>query len=411
MFRKAVMQQAFLKAGFMGFQGAGKTFTAACLMLGLILHARKLKLPYADKPVGFVDSETGSDWVIPMFEEHGVELVSVKTQSFKDLLDAMDEAEKECSGLIIDSITHFWREFTESYQDKKKRKRIEFSDWNFLKSNEGWGRYTSRYVNSNLHIAMCGRAGFEYDFFEDEDGKKQIEKTGVKMKAETETGFEPSLLVHMERQIDASSNQMVRVAHVVKDRGRLLDGKSFGMPHYDNVTEAMRHTYGTFVPHIKWLALGGEHVGVDLTRNSKEMIPGPEGKSEFAQRKLQRAILLEKLDVLMAELGVSGTAKEAVVKRAAMLKSLFGTDSRTEIDEVIPFEFLRSGVSQMHIRARGVDMDGNPPVNAHEEPEEEPGGVANGVAEANELTDAVDANVEAARIAKSKVRRYAEPQP
>jgi hypothetical protein len=44
-------------------------------------------------------------------------------------------------------------------------------------------------------VIICGRAGYEYDYFEDDEGKKQLEKTGIKMKAETEMGFEPSLLV------------------------------------------------------------------------------------------------------------------------------------------------------------------------------------------------------------------------
>jgi hypothetical protein len=41
---------------------------------------------------------------------------------------------------------------------------------------------------------MCGRAGDDTEQYTDENGKRQFEKVGVKMKTEGETGFEPSLL-------------------------------------------------------------------------------------------------------------------------------------------------------------------------------------------------------------------------
>jgi hypothetical protein len=45
---------------------------------------------------------------------------------------------------------------------------------------------------------MCGRAGDDLEQYVDENGKRQLEKIGTKMKTEAETGFEPSLLVLME---------------------------------------------------------------------------------------------------------------------------------------------------------------------------------------------------------------------
>ena len=73
-------------------------------------------------------------------------------------------------------------------------------------------------------MIVCGRAGFEYDFQEKEDGsgRKELVKTGVKMKAESEFGYEPSLLVHMERASDLKDLSKVhREASILKDRGAL----------------------------------------------------------------------------------------------------------------------------------------------------------------------------------------------
>jgi hypothetical protein len=159
--------------------------------------------------------------------------------------------------LLIDSISHFWREFTEAYAKKRNRHRgLEFSDWAYLKSE--WGKFTDAYVNSAAHIIMCGRAGYEFDFFEDENGKKQLEKTGVKMRAETETGYEPSLLIWLERHMDMDSRKVYREAHVLKERFDVIDGKTFRDP-----------TFANFLPHIELLNLGGQQVGVDTTRTSE----------------------------------------------------------------------------------------------------------------------------------------------
>src|SRR3990167_2911659 len=184
LFKKAENTQAYLKMGIMGLAGSGKTFTAAHTAIGLIEMLRARGLPEGDRPVFFADTETGSSYVKRHFDDAGIELFTAKTRAFSDLIQIVNEAEQNSGLLLLDSITHYWREFTESYAKKKKTNRLEFKDWNYLKTE--WGRFTDRYVNSKLHIIMCGRMGYEYDFFTDDDGKRQLEKTAVKMKARSE---------------------------------------------------------------------------------------------------------------------------------------------------------------------------------------------------------------------------------
>jgi len=64
-----------LKGGILGFAGSGKTMTMALIAIGL--H----KLIKHDKPVLFLDSETGSSYVKELFENAGVPIQGKKNSS------------------------------------------------------------------------------------------------------------------------------------------------------------------------------------------------------------------------------------------------------------------------------------------------------------------------------------------
>jgi hypothetical protein len=49
--------------------------------IGLIKHLKELGVSYANKPAAFFDTETGSDWLIPLFEKAGIPLVVAKKKS------------------------------------------------------------------------------------------------------------------------------------------------------------------------------------------------------------------------------------------------------------------------------------------------------------------------------------------
>src|SRR3990172_10901399 len=234
LFQPAINQTAYLKAGFYGFAGSGKTFTATLIALGIM---GRLK---SKKPVAFFDTETGSDWVIPKFKAVGLDLVVVKRRAFKDLLEAVKEAEQYCDVLIIDSISHLCNELLSTYMREKNKKRLDFPDCNYLKPQ--WQQFTDLYLNSRLHILMCGRAGNIWDFvdhgadFKDQGEEKRFElvKTGTKMKAETDMGYEPSLLIEMERIKKEGGRGWIHRSTVLKDRSDLLDGSQFDDPTFDN---------------------------------------------------------------------------------------------------------------------------------------------------------------------------------
>jgi hypothetical protein len=354
LFTPATNTQAFLKAGLMGFAGSGKTYTATKLAIGLVQLMKDLKMPLGEKPALFLDTETGSDWVAPQFVEAGIPLHAAKTRAFVDLKEALREAEQDASVLLIDSITHFWRDLTESYARKKNRQRgLEFQDWAVLKQQ--WGEFTDLFVNSNLHIILCGRAGYEYDFFEQESGKKELQKTGVKMKAESDTGYEPSILIHMERDMDIKTMTVQRVAHILKDRADRLDGMSIPNP-----------TFNDFRPHIEFLALGGDQFGVDTTRNSEGLFDR-DGRSAWQWREEQREITLDRIKALLIQEGLDGTSTDAKKARVELLNRHFGTPSWREV-ESFRLDDMRTGYDAMHVALRGCLPNGEKPPGAAEAP-------------------------------------------
>jgi len=341
LFKPAGDTMAFFKAGFMGEAGSGKTHTATLVTIGLIQHLRKKGIPGSEKPVFMLDTEQGSAWVKPMFDDAGIELMVAKTRAFKDLVPALREAERNSSAMLIDSITHFWEELQNSHMKRRSEQlgrsynRLEFQDWAFLK--RAWREFSDLYVNSHLHCILCGRLGYEYETEKDENGRKQIEKSGVKMAAEKGLGYEPNILVWMERDMDLASKVVHRKAIVLKDRSQRLDGEQFPNP-----------TFQTFLPHIDYLSLGGKHEGFDASRNSEDVIPDDDGPGLSDLKSIRRGIVLDEIEALLVKHYPSTSAAEKQAKAALVLKH-FKTSSWTEISKLMPLYDLQYGYNELHV--------------------------------------------------------------
>jgi AAA domain len=327
----AKITSAYLKMGILGFQGGGKTKTAGKTAIGLYKYMQSKGIDVTNKPVAFFDTETGSDWLIPDFRAAGVPFVTAKRRSFADLLNVIREAEAGASVLIIDSITHPWRELCESYMRKKQRTFLQMDDWAYLKGDHGWAKFTDLFINSKLHIIMCGRAGYEFEDYKDDNGKRQIEKVGTKMKTEGETGFEPSLLVLMEQVEDLHTGKVKHRATVQKDRSTLLDGFQIDNPDFKD-----------FLPHIDRLNLGGDHIGVDINGDSQHIL-----KTEKRDwQPVQRKIVLDEIESLIV-FHIPGQAAADKKRKAELIRTHFGK-CWTEMEEVMPLDELRAGYDTLH---------------------------------------------------------------
>lgn len=347
-FKEAENQSAYLKAGLYGEGGAGKSYTSYLLARGII---DRLKAGNRDtKPVYMIDTEAGSDWLVPLFKEAGIPFFVSKSRSFVDLLDAVKVAEENGSVLIIDSITHFWTDVQESYKTAHKKTKLRFQDWGPIKAT--WRQFTDLYLNSRLHIVLCGRAGYMYEFTTDDDGDKQLEKTGTKMKAETDMGYEPSLLVEMVREAkpqEAGAKKKVKgqlwdhVAYIIKDRSTKLEGARLVNP-----------TFEDFKPHFDRLNIGGEHVGVVASdATSKLFEPGNE--RNFLERKKKVDILMEEVEGELVAAFPGQTAPEKAAKVNAIGEA-FGTRSWKALEDMSP-ESLQKGLEVIRTICRKAKTD------------------------------------------------------
>lgn len=240
----------FFKGAFEGFAGAGKTMTAAKTVLGLFLL---LGYKGSGRKVTIIDTETSSKFLKPLFDKAGIPVQVKRTRLLSDVKKAM-QLLSEGDILLIDSITHIWDGHTKKYQRDNNRKRLRFDDWNPIK--EQWREdFSDPFVNSKLHIIFTGRAAFEYDQGVDDEGEKYIEKSGVKMRAEGETAFEPDVVVYMERKekLLDDKKEVWREATVLKDRSDILDGKTLKNPDFRDFEPIIRFALADAVETVELL--------------------------------------------------------------------------------------------------------------------------------------------------------------
>ena len=345
---------AFLKAGFQGFSGSGKTYTALLLACAMKV---KFNLP---GPIAMFDTEGGAPYLKPLVKKlTGSDLLALSARSFGQLAKWVDDCVAAgVSVAVADSITHPWRELCDTYLDrlnaarkrarKPKMERLEFQHWQTVK-REWAEKWTDKYLNSPLNLIICGRAGYEYDFIENDSGKKELQKTGVKMKTENEFGYEPSLLVEMtrERDMTAETPTVVREATIIKERFGVIDGATRAFRKRSQVEE-MDAVWEFFRPHLELLDPSSGATVDASTRTEIEV--DEEGRAERDRQKLRREILLEKIQGELTR-AWPGATKDEKAAKARAVESIFGTTSWREV-EVSKLEELEKGLDAMVVYVR-----------------------------------------------------------
>ena len=322
----------FFKAAFEGFAGCGKTYTSALVAVGL--HERV----GSTKPVVIFDTEESAKFLKPLFASHNIPVFVKASKSLADLKQTMDIMRDGFSDiLIIDSISHVWEDFLEAYKNKpasygcSAKTRLEFQDWGIIKPT--WKKeFSDRFVREPLHIIMTGRAGYEYESeINEETKKREIYKSGVKMKVEGETAYEPDLLVLMERKQEmegGSIKRSWREATVIKDRSTLIDGKVFEDPGYEDFSPCVEAMLDNPMPRDAMAEDG----------NAALLFKTEEDKGEF---KRNRDKALEEMDGFLSRIAPASVGKDKQLK-LELLELAFGTTSQTAIEEKGP-EAIREG--------------------------------------------------------------------
>jgi hypothetical protein len=322
--KKAENKMAYAKIGIYGTAGSGKTRTAIEIAIGL--H----KAIGSKKPIVAFDTEPAFGFILPILQKENIELlISDESRALTDLMTFMDEAEKVSDIVIIDSITHVWRDAQESFlkrinnarkqQNRKALASLEFQHWRPIKA--AWADFTDRFLSSKMHVIVCGRAGnvYEYQDKDDGTGKKELITTGTRMATEKELGYEPSLLIEMVA--DRQDGKIVNMAVIQKDRADKLNGREIPMPNYAKLKA-----------HFDVLNIGGTHFESMEKRDSQEMFKNIDD-SGFDHELKNRTIWSEEIEGLMKKLAPSQSGDDKQ-KRMEMMEQFFDTKSWTKIENM-----------------------------------------------------------------------------
>jgi hypothetical protein len=346
--RVARNEQAAAKVGTFGGPGSGKSTTTA--LLAIVLS----KTYQNSAPVAMHDTENGGDYLAPIFQVEGVPLLMRKSRAFADMVGVLEEAERAgCCALIVDSTTVVWNELLESYCHRLKIHRLDFHHWRDIKSE--WRGWVDRYLNSSLHCLLTGRAGYEHESQEDAGRSPPPWRgtgrgTGATLRPARagsgrparEFGYESSLLIEMEavRGPEASGH----CAHVVKDRTRSLQGKTFHFRECRSYKPGgWRKVFDKFRPHFGFLNVGGVQHALELS-TSAELFE--ENGGESLRRAQAKKIALEEIANLLGVVLWPGQDVESKRIRLAVLERLWGVRAWAAV-EAMPLNEIERGLFRL----------------------------------------------------------------
>jgi hypothetical protein len=145
----------------------------------------------------------------------------------------------EYGAIVIDSVTHIWEACMAAYVGNTTRQgNIPAHAWGQIK--KPYKDLVAMLLSIPQHVIICGRQGNDWDT--DEEGK--MTKVGVKMKAETETPYEPHILIRMEAEFNDDTKKHQVRCYVDKDRTGILMGKVIVNPTFDSICKPLMHLLG-----------------------------------------------------------------------------------------------------------------------------------------------------------------------
>ena len=320
-----VARNHFVKAGFGGFEGAGKTKTASDFSIGVY---KQLKL---SKPILIIDNEKSARFLIPTFKKAGIKALSKETKHLADVIQAFEFlGRKEIDYLFIDSLSKIYYQFVKDYQIKNRKERMNMIDWGAV--IPAWREeFCNKFLEVEGNISFTGRGGYEYDKEDDEKDeegriihKGQIVKSGVRMKIAADTPFDPDLNVWMqlEKELDKNDRPVQKnVGYVFKDRSDTFNGKRFEFPTYKN--------FKPLVDFIVGLPTG-KVAGETFTNN---LTPGND--YDYYDKRNKQQIETEIISGIFDKYGYGDARSKADKQiKAIIIDKIFGTTSQTEISKM-----------------------------------------------------------------------------
>jgi hypothetical protein len=344
-FDEADSFRPFVKMGIYGKAGSGKTFTATQIAIEIAKRCD-------NKPIAFFDTESGTNFVTQYVKDAGIKPVVKRSRSFVDMVDAIKVAEKECSVLVIDSVSHVWDNLWKSYL-KDKTQTLEIHQWAPIKSQ--WqDLFVMNFLNSKLHIIICGRCANDIDYDWNEDtNKREVIPMGERMKAEKEFSHEPDFVIMMKGLTDAQlklaeARGLATKAERKKAKAQIKNISKSKLNHWtfcekdrtNNYTghEFMNPTFNDFAKYFDSIDWGKEHKQIDSGRNTKNLFPEDQSGAYHNEKRQQR-IHSEKIMGYLSDLFPGRADKDKNAKRRVS-EMITGSNSWEEIENM-PSETLR----------------------------------------------------------------------
>lgn len=359
----------WLKGGIYGTEGSGKTFTMALIAIGLHRHIK------STKPVVMWDSESGSDFLLPVFRAAGIQLLGRKSRSLKELGSAIRHAQNISDILIIDSLTHAYQELLSAYKKSKRTGGffIDMRDWGPIK-DEWRAQFAHPYVQSPLHIIWGARSK---NLFEDVFDAEATERTGqdkystvsvgTGAKAETESAYEPSILCEMEKVFakatkgrKAKGQYSIRMT-VNKDRSNQIMGHSFEYSPIDTATAVKEcKPFQDILAHFDFIQREGKPGLAYSDEGSEGLFDGGDQASYYKQKREKDICLEEISEEIRRHFG--GMDQASKQTRSDLMQEFFDTRSWKKV-EILPLAILTAAREKLWLKLNGVTytMRGGPP--------------------------------------------------
>jgi len=233
-FVNAERTQLYLRCALFGPSGSGKTMTALRMAKGI-----------ADKmgvPVAVIDTEAKS--ATKYADRFAFKVDNLEKKTIDHYLASMEDAKKaRYKVLVIDSLSHAWRELTEEVDRiaQSSASKNTFSPW--AKVNPKQKRFIDAILNYPGHIIATMRSKTEWVIGEGKNGKTAPEKLGLAPEQGKGIEYEFDLLMEMNQGHQAL---------VTKDRtGKFQDetlekpGEDFGVALYDWLASGKPEMPGT----------------------------------------------------------------------------------------------------------------------------------------------------------------------
>lgn len=224
-FKKAESKQAFLKIGLYGPQGSGKTLTALLLAEGLAARS--------NKRIAYVDTERGTDFYsqdIPerVIHPNAFDFDAIYTRSLATVTDEIKALDPNVYGVVvIDSISHLWDSAIAAYEGKQTSiGTIPMNAWAAIK--RPYKKVIQTLLDMPVHVLILGRQKNEFE----KDAKGELVKTGVAMRAEGETEYEPHICARFEASYKKDGALAGVLMIVEKDRSGILHGRTIPNPTF-----------------------------------------------------------------------------------------------------------------------------------------------------------------------------------